>query len=206
METYLIALSAIIAVSHVVLGPDHYVPFITLGKAQQWSDRKLLSIISLGGLLHVGSSFLIGSIGLFMGLTLSHLQGIDEWRGSIAPLLLIGFGIAYAIWGLKKARRDVHEHLKAGSSSIWVLILIFVFGPCEPMIPVMFLAAVYGFPEVIFVSAAFGIVTLASMLGISFALWHGISLLPIQKLEHHSHTLAGGVIAITGLFVAVFGL
>jgi hypothetical protein len=206
MEGYLVALSAIVAVSHVALGPDHYVPFIGLGRAQQWSNSKLFSIIFLGGLLHVGSSFLIGSIGLLAGFALTQLEGVEEWRASVAPFLLIGFGIAYAIWGLKRSRHDAYTHLKIGDASVWMLILIFVFGPCEPMIPIMFLAAIYGLPEVIFVSATFGIVTVATMLTISFALFHGVSLLPMEKLEHHTHTLAGAVIAATGLAVVVFGL
>lgn len=206
MEYYLIALSAIVAVSHVALGPDHYVPFIGLGKAQQWSGRKLFFIIFLGGLLHVGSSFIIGSIGLLAGFTVTRLEGVETWRASVAPLLLIGFGVAYAVWGLKRSRHHSHAHIKTGNATVWMLMLVFVFGPCEPLIPIMFLAAVYGLPEVILVTVTFGIVTVASMLTISFALFKGVSFLPSHKLEHHSHTIAGVVIALTGLAVIVFGL
>lgn len=206
MEYYLVALSAIVAASHVVLGPDHYVPFIGLGKAQKWSARKLFFIIFLGGILHVGSSFVIGSIGLLAGFTVARLESVEAWRASIAPLLLIGFGIAYAIWGLKRSGHHAHAHLKNGSATVWMLMLVFVFGPCEPLIPIMFLAAVYGLPEVILVTATFGVVTVASMLTVSFALYKGVSFLPSHKLEHHSHTIAGVVIALTGFAVIVFGL
>lgn len=206
MEYYLIVLSAMVAASHVALGPDHYVPFIGLGKAQQWSARKLFLIIFIGGLLHVGSSFVIGSVVLLAGFTVARLESVEAWRGSIAPLLLIGFGIAYAVWGLKRSRHHAHTHLKSGNVTIWMLMLVFVFGPCEPLIPIMFLAAVYGWTEVILVTATFGIVTVATMLTISFALFNGVSFLPSHRLEHHSHTIAGAVIAVTGLAVIVFGL
>jgi hypothetical protein len=206
MEYYLVGLSAIVAASHVVLGPDHYVPFIGLGKAQKWSARKLFFIIFLGGMLHVGSSVVIGSVGLLAGFTVARLESVEAWRASIAPLLLIGFGIAYAVWGLKRSHHHAHEKLKTESASVWMFMLVFVLGPCEPLIPIMFLAAVYGLAEVVLVIATFGIVTVASMLTVSFALHRGVSFLPSHKLEHHSHTIAGVVIAITGLAVIVFGL
>lgn len=206
MEYYLVALSAVVAASHVALGPDHYVPFIGLGKVQKWSARKLFFIIFIGGILHVGSSFVIGSVGLLAGFTVARLESVETWRASVAPLLLIGFGVAYAVWGLKRSGHHSHAHLKTGDVTVWMLMLVFVFGPCEPLIPIMFLAAVYGLTEVILVTVTFGVVTVASMLTVSFALFRGVSFLPSHNLEHHSHTIAGAVIALTGFAVIAFGL
>ena len=130
------------------LAPDHWMPFAVIGKAQGWSKVKLLVITFISGIGHVGSSILLGSIGILLGFSLSKLKAAESHRGEIALWLLIGFGIAYMIWGLKKARDYKHEHMNAESVksktiTLWTLFAIFVLGPCEPLIPLMFLATEY---------------------------------------------------------------
>jgi len=49
-ELYLLLVSAAsIGFVHTLLGPDHYIPFIALAKAGDWSKKKLLSVTSLCG-------------------------------------------------------------------------------------------------------------------------------------------------------------
>ena len=84
------------------LAPDHWMPFAVMGKAKKWSRAKLILITFASGIGHVGSSVLLGSIGILMGLSLSKLKAAESHRSEIALWLLIGFGIAYTIWGLKK--------------------------------------------------------------------------------------------------------
>ncbi|HHT9152120.1 MAG TPA: sulfite exporter TauE/SafE family protein, partial [Candidatus Hypogeohydataceae bacterium YC40] len=58
------------------LAPDHWAPFASLAKAQGWSKKKLLFISFLAGLGHVGSSFILGAIGIVLGMGLARLEGI----------------------------------------------------------------------------------------------------------------------------------
>ncbi len=62
-------------------------------------------------------------------------------RANIARWLMIGFGVAYAVWGLKAAHRHRSERLHGSSVTTWALIVVFVLGPCEPLIPLIFLAS-----------------------------------------------------------------
>jgi nickel/cobalt exporter len=163
--------AASIGFLHTLLGPDHYLPFIVMSRARSWSKIKTAWITVLCGLGHVGSSVIIGSIGIAMGISVQRLESLKSFesvRGSIAAWLFIGFGLVYFLWGLRKAIRNephkhihdhkdgkihvhehkhieshVHRHKEEGKRNItpWVLFTIFVLGPCEPLIPIIMVPA-----------------------------------------------------------------
>ena len=61
-----IALLSVTAISigffHTLLGPDHYLPFIVLSQARNWSLKKTMIITFLCGLGHVLSSVILGLV------------------------------------------------------------------------------------------------------------------------------------------------
>lgn len=194
------------------LAPDHWVPFVALAKGSRWSMRRLGCIAALAGIGHVASSLLIGVIGLWAGWAVHRLEGVEAWRGGVAIWLLIGFGAAYLLWGLKHAQHP-HPHLSVqdavrayATRRIWLLIAILVFGPCEPLIPLMFLAYQGGLPAIIAVSAVFSAVTIAMVVGQSCLSYAGVRLIQTEWMERYAHALAGGVIVLTGLCVLLLGL
>jgi sulfite exporter TauE/SafE len=189
------------------LAPDHWVPFVSIGRAQKWSKAKLAWITLFSGIGHVGSSIVIGTVGLILGFGLTHLESIESQRAQVAGLLLIGFGLAYAIWGLKQVRHHHHRHPDPKRSvTVWTLFAIFVLGPCEPLIPLMFVGAAQGWMAVALVSALFSVVTLLMMIGQTLLVYSGISLAGLGKLDHYSHAIAGLVIAVTGGMVMLLGI
>ena len=88
------------------------------------------------------------------------------------------------------------------------LFLLFGLGPCEPLIPLlMFPAAVHGASGIFLVTAVFGLVTIATMLGVVLFLRAGLSLsLKTVRLERYAHVMAGLTIIISGIAVRAFGL
>jgi len=80
---------------HTLFGPDHYLPFIVMKKARNWSFAKTLSITIACGLGHVLSSVVLGLIGIAAGIALMKLEVFESFRGNIAAWALIGFGFAY---------------------------------------------------------------------------------------------------------------
>ena len=188
------------------LAPDHWLPFASLAQAQGWSRKKLLVVSFLAGLGHVGSSFVLGVLGIVLGMGLVHLEGVESFRGNVAGFLLIGFGVAYALWGLKHIR-DHHLHFHKGEIvTFWTLMAIFVFGPCEPLIPLMFLAVQHGWSGIWLTTTAFSVTTVFMVTAQSMLAFMGLSLLPQRSLEKWSHVMAGGVIALTGLAVMFLGI
>lgn len=188
------------------LAPDHWVPFVGIGRAQKWPKFKLAWMTIVCGLGHVGSSMLIGTVGLVLGFSLANLEGMESQRGHVAGLLLIGFGLAYAVWGLKHIHHHHGEVDPKRSVTLWALMAIFVLGPCEPLIPLMFLAAAHGWLAVATVCVLFGLVTLAMMVGQALIGYSAAALMPFKKLEAYSHSAAGLVIAATGGMIMFIGI
>src|SRR5512139_2918878 len=100
---------------HTLIGPDHYLPFIVIGKARNWSVTRILMVTFLCGLGHVLSSILIGAVGIAVGTAVGNLETIESVRGEIAGYALIIFGMIYGIWGFLRARKGhAHKHLPNG--------------------------------------------------------------------------------------------
>jgi ABC-type nickel/cobalt efflux system permease component RcnA len=233
-ELLLLSLTALsLGFIHTILGPDHYLPFIMMARAGKWPLRKTVLVTCLSGVGHVLSSVLLGLIGIAAGLTLSRLEAIEAWRGDLAAWLLIGFGLVYAIWGLRRAYRHrphthwhahgedvvhlhqhahekehLHVHAAAGEKlTPWVIFTIFVFGPCEVLIPLlMYPAAQHSWWGLLLVTAVFGVTTIATMLAIVLTAKAGFARLPFGPLERYSHTIAGATIALCGLAIRFLGL
>ena len=225
----LTATAASVGLIHTLIGPDHYLPFIVLAKARKWSVVRTGWVTLLCGLGHIASSVVLGLVGIGLGLTVAKLELTESHRGEIAAWLLTAFGLVYLIWGLRRAiRNKAHTHVHAHASELvhshehahakdhahphtahgkgnvtpWVLFTIFVFGPCEPLIPIlMYPAAAESLWAVVLVAAVFGAVTIATMMSVVLISTFVINLLPTGRLERYSHALAGAAIFLCGVAI-----
>lgn len=210
----LLGAAATLGLVHTVLGPDHYVPFIAMAQARRWSSRRALLITFVCGIAHVLSSVLIGAAGLLFGIKVLKLEALESVRGNIVGWLLLGFGLAYMIWGLRHATRQSRLALtkferqpESGNIVPWVLFTVFVFGPCEPLIPVlMYPAATANVESLLAVIAAFGLVTVGTMMALVYVGQHGLAVLPVRITARHSHALAGSAILACGVGIQFLGL
>jgi sulfite exporter TauE/SafE len=232
-----IALLSVTAVSigflHTLLGPDHYLPFIVLSQARKWNLRKTMLITFLCGLGHVLSSVVLGLIGIAVGISVTKLVSVESFRGNIAAWLFIAFGLVYMIISIRnlvKNRTHSHSHFHAGgenhehvhnhhrehthihqedamNTTPWILFLIFVFGPCEPLIPIlMYPAAQSNIAGAVMVSVLFSIVTIATMMSIVVAFKLGFNKINLKPVEKYSHLIAGAMIFFSGLAIQFLGL
>jgi nickel/cobalt exporter len=102
-ELYILLLSAAsLGFIHTLLGPDHYLPFIVLSKARNWSQKKTMWITFISGVGHVGGSVIIGVVGVALGMSVSKLENIEAQRGGIVGWMLIVFGVIYSIYVISK--------------------------------------------------------------------------------------------------------
>jgi nickel/cobalt transporter (NicO) family protein len=234
-ELIILSLTALsIGFFHTLFGPDHYLPFIVMSKARNWSTGKTAWITLLCGVGHVGSSVVLGLIGIALGIAVSQLEFIESVRGNIAAWLLIAFGFVYMIWGLRRAIRNkphthVHFHNDGTSHSHdhthhqghlhihseedkvnltpWILFTIFVFGPCEPLIPIlMYPAAYHSTGSLLWIVFVFGVATISTMLTMVLLMRFGFQLIPMKLLERFTHAMAGAAILLCGLAIRFLGV
>lgn len=223
-----------VAVVHTLAGPDHYLPFIVMGRARRWSVKRTVLWTSLCGFGHVASSVVVALAAVIFGFGLERVAFIEEWRGSLAAWLLIAFGAVYFVWGLKRAwrsRTHVHGHAHEGGEehahrhrhdaahahahgetagfnlTPWVLFTIFILGPCEPMIPlVMYPAAQGNWLGLSVVITVFTVLTIGAMVGTVLLAGRGIQLLPLQRFERYTHAAAGAMVLVAGGAIQFLGL
>lgn len=229
----LAATAASLGFVHTITGPDHYLPFIVIGRARKWRLRRTLTIAAICGLGHVLSSVVLGLIGISLGVAVGKLELIEGIRGDLAAWLLISFGLLYAAWGVRQAmlnRPHTHSHVhedgtvhdhhhhhhqnhthvhdqKKPGLTPWALFVVFVLGPCEPLIPIlMYPAARANIGGLIMVTVVFSVVTITTMLGMVYLAERGIALLPLKKMERYAHTMAGMAIFSSGMAIRFLGL
>jgi len=215
---------------HTVIGPDHYLPFIVMSKARNWTMRRTLMITALCGLGHILSSVVVGFIGIAAGIAISKIEMFEGHRGSIAAWAFIIFGFVYMVWGIYSALRNkkhTHFHLHKGGKihdheheheqehshkhkpniTPWILFTIFLLGPCEPLVPLlMYPAANSSIMGTVLVSSAFGIATIGTMTLIVFLASYGIKIIKTDKLEKYVHAIAGFTIFASGIAIQFLGL
>lgn len=223
-----------IAFLHTLAGPDHYLPFIVIAKAKKWSLSKTAWFTVLCGAGHVGSSVILGFIGIALGIAVGRLEVIEGVRGNIISWIFTAFGLVYLVWGIRHAIRNkshqhihfhsngekhvhehthheehlhVHENGDKKNLTPWILFTIFVFGPCEPLIPlVMYPAAKHDYSALLLVTVIFSAVTILTMLSLVLITSYGIKFFPMKAAEKFSHALAGGTIFLCGMGMLFLGL
>jgi nickel/cobalt exporter len=89
----------------------------------------------------------------------------------------------------------------------WAIFVVFVLGPCEPLIPIlMFPAAKESVLGIAAVTGVFAAVTLLTMLGaVALSVW-GLEAVRLPAIERYSEAIAGCTIMMCGLSIAVLGL
>ena len=222
MTLLALALAAVSIGSIHSLAPDHWVPFAALARAERWSARRTAAVTALCGLGHVTGSVALGLLGVFLGREL--FEAFGRRLESTAGLLLVGFGIAYGIWGLRRtvgarahdrAHAHGHPHVHAhdhGAGGIhrpptaWALFLLFSADPCVAVIPLLFASAPLGWASTLVVVAAYEAATIATMVVLVLPARAAIARVRGAWADRWGDALAGGVVATVGVLVAALGM
>ena len=190
------------------LAPDHWVPFAALARAQQWPARRTALITAACGLGHVTGSVALGLLSVLLGVEL--LERFGRHLESASGLLLIGFGVAYAVWGLRRsarAHRHGHHHSHRPSAlSPFTLFLLFSADPCVAVIPLIFAAAPLGWGTTLAVIVAYEVATIGTMLALVLPTRAAATAAHGAWMDRHGDALAGCVVALVGMAVLSLGI
>jgi hypothetical protein len=89
----------------------------------------------------------------------------------------------------------------------WILFTIFIFGPCEALIPILMYPSVQNsIFDLVIVVAIFGVTTILTMITAVFILYSGLTILNFNKAEKYTHALSGATVTICGLAVIFLGV
>ena len=164
---------------------------------------------------------------------MNRLTQAESFRGNVAAWLFIAFGLVYMIISIRniyRKKKHSHAHFHTGEgihshehnhfeqhthvheseimkTTPWILFLIFVFGPCEPLIPVlMYPAAQNNIAGAVLVSVLFSVVTIATMMGVVLAFRLGLARINLKPIEKYSNLIAGAMIFFSGIAIRFLGL
>jgi sulfite exporter TauE/SafE len=229
-ELLLLLFTAVtISCIHTFSGPDHYLPFVALSRSRGWSRPRTLMWTVICGVGHVGSSVLLGLIGITIGFSLSKLSWFEGIRGGFAAWALLMFGLGYTLWGLYQAKLNrPHKHFdinEDGSMYVfehrhgetvapkdrypvtpWVMFFIFAMGPSEPMIPLLsYPAARHSWLGITAMIIVYVIATVLTMVLMVVLGLYGIAFFKAGKIERYVHAIGGMVILVCGCGMVFLG-
>lgn len=200
------------------LAPDHWVPFAALARARGWTHTHTARTTILCGLGHVSVSAILGIVALVVGLESVKLFGarLEEH----ATFILMAFGTAYMIWGLRRSfRRDPlavmhhhHHHHPHGENehdhglTEWSLFALFCADPCVAVMPMIVAASGGGWWAVAAVVVVYELATIATMVVLVATAHAGARTLKFGWIERYGDAVAGALIVSVGAALAVLGL
>ncbi|MBN1789749.1 MAG: hypothetical protein JW830_04575 [Bacteroidales bacterium] len=195
--------SILLSLVHATI-PNHWLPVVAIGKAENWTQRETLVVAGISGFAHTLSTVLVGmAIGL-IGISLSTTYAVISEK--IAPLLLILLGLIYLI--IDRLNHHKHTHGiqtgKVKNRSKWAIItslaLAMFLSPCLEIEAYYFQASSEGWSGILMVSAVYILITLAGMLLLVFLARKGVRAIQSRFLDHHEKLLSGIVLILLGIF------
>lgn len=215
------------ALLHTLI-PDHWLPFVLVGRARRWSLATVALVSGLAAAIHAALSILLGVVALRLGI--AAVEAIGETLERAGSWLLLAFGASYAVWGWLKGGhfhpggelvhkldsacsgaegpdhpQHLHYHADGGlieargGFSAWGLAVIVGLNPCVLVLPIFFAGFDLG-------PAALGLVALAYALPAA-ALMVGLSVLGVRVgfgrrlpgVARYAESLSGLLIALLGV-------
>jgi hypothetical protein len=207
----LVAAAMTVAALHS-LAPDHWAPFAALSRARNWSAGRTARVTLFCGLGHVTVSAALGLVAIAIGVEV--IEALGAKMESFAGILLVTFGVAYAVWGLrKKAGHHLHghshpsyDHIHEEKTTAWSLFALFSIDPCVALLPILVAAAPLGWVAVLAVVVGYEIATITAMVSLVLLARAGVTRLKFDWIDHWGHVAAGGFIVLVGIVVGLLGI
>lgn len=111
------------------------------------------------------------------------------------------------IHGGKNERNADSKSAKGAKLTPWVLFTVFIFGPCEPLIPLLMYPAAKGSIVTVFlITGVFGVITTTTMISMVALIYSGFRPIALTQANRYAHALAGLAIAICAVAILVLDI
>ncbi|MFN3246406.1 MAG: hypothetical protein ACK42K_06870 [Leptonema sp. (in: bacteria)] len=182
--------------------PNHWLPFIALSRAEKWSTKKLIMIISIGAIFHSLSTAILGFFISYFGYYISSISQLEK----ILPTFFMVFlGMIYLIIDHQEHYNDPLK--KKSINPIFSVMLLYLgmfFSPCLEIEAIYFSVGRYGLTSFVLISLIYTIITLVSMLTFSYLAYKGLLKYFPKILEKYEKRMIGLVLIILGIFSFYF--
>ncbi len=224
-----------IAIFHTLI-PDHWLPFVLIGRSRAWSIGKTALISGFSAFLHISLSLFLGLLGIIIGFGTA--LAIGQALEKIGAILLIIFGLFYAYWSYRKGghfhiggqrihRHEIHKgadhHATDEKSNVhWhldkniiregldkgdlYLALIIGLNPCILIFPILFYSVSHGPIVTSIVSIIYSLSTFLMMVGLTILGLKGSRNIQMTFLSKYGEILSGLMISLIGIIFLVFDL
>jgi nickel/cobalt exporter len=213
--------------------PTHWLPFVLVARARNWSQAKTLAVTVAAGFGHVFITSLLGLAIAWFGFQIDEKVGrAFPW---IAGGLLLAIGLFY-FWRQSTGRGIMHHHppgghhhadercgeapdhshwddelkdsplvsRKAGDgAAISGLLVMLTLSPCEGFLPVYLSGVQFGWRGFWILSAILAVATFVAMTLFTWLALLGIERIRVRNFERYEAGLLGALFAVLGTMVLV---
>ena len=197
--------------------PNHWLPFVLVGRRQGWATGKTLVITAFAGLGHAMVTMLLGLLLVALGLAVG--DRFAPVLTLIAGGLLIAFGLYYLI---NHARGGGHLHLPflgrlvpaegviddaqaapalSDRAAIIGLLAMLAVSPCEAFIPVYLSGLRFGWAGFGLLSLVLAGAAMTSMVGLTSLSLAGARWLGLKSTERYEGLVLGAALCVLGVLV-----
>lgn len=195
-----------VALLHAAM-PNHWMPFVLVGKAQGWSITRTLTITGTASLGHSVITCVIGFVVALMGAQISRY--VESRIGYLTGIILIILGVAYlALSRWHRVRPHTHEghsarYLsdKAAATSLFSMLCL---SPCEAALPIFLAASAMSWGILLTMAIILTTSTLFGMLALTALAYRGMQRLKFESLERYEKELVGAILTFIGIMVFIF--
>lgn len=210
--------------------PTHWLPFVLVARARNWTRMKTLSVTALAGLGHVALTSLLGLAIAWFGFQLEEKVEAFPW---VAGGLLLVFAVYY-FWRQLTGRGICHHHppgshhhasercgdehdhshwqeemkdtpivsKQAGEwAAISGLFVMLTLSPCEGFLGIYLSGVQFGWRGFFVLSAILAVATLAGMALFTWLALLGFERFRVKSFEHYEAGLLGAVFTVLGVLV-----
>lgn len=200
----ILAGTMLISVLHALI-PSHWLPLVSLAKAQNWTEKETVRISFYLGLSHVLSTVLLGLVlgGVFYGFQLMN----DEYSW-IGPVILIASGIYFMYRHHTHHHFHIDDHMmdqtKTRKQIIYALMAFMFLSPCLEIEAYFINASLHSWWFLFFCALIYIVVSLAGTVIWILIAYRGIQRINSHKWEHNAGIITGVTMVVTGILTYFF--
>lgn len=185
--------------------PTHWLPFVMVGRARRWSNRRTLGTLLLAGSGHVIVTTVLGVAIAWFGFQLDHAWEEGFHRAAAGVLITLGCWLAFRAphgAGCPHCEGEPQQNPKLSDrTAVGGLFLTLTLSPCELFLPVYLTAVPYGWPGVVWLSSVLAAATLGGMVLLGWLTLRGVEKLRWGWLERGDGRIFGALLCLLGFLI-----